>query len=234
MQRSALSDTPHAHYLATQEKLIRLCQQKEVDVDIDWLTGAFTAALCAPKPLSFSQTMANLFDIDADAPEDEEDIALESAFEAFFQLLQTTLEAGAYPYLQTILDQNQSGVVEWASGFLTATEWHAKAWVKMIELLPEHEEYDYSPLVGILALAEMNEKSSHEISEFLKTLTRPDTIKGTVQWCTLAITQIYPIAQNQKNQPEPPQAEKSGRNHLCRCGSGKKYKKCCGLTQHHH
>ena len=29
-------------------------------------------------------------------------------------------------------------------------------------------------------------------------------------------------------EPEPPPAEKPGRNDPCPCGSGKKYKKCCG------
>lgn len=234
MQKPALLDTLPTDTLATQEKIIALCQQKEVDVDIHWLTGAFTAALCAPKLLSFAETMANLFDIDADAPEDEADIALESTFEAFFHLLQTTLEADSYPYLSQILESNPSGIIEWASGFLTVIDWQAKAWVKMIEYLPEHEKYDYSPLVGILALAEMNEKSTHEISDFLKQLTQPDTIKDTIQWCTLAITQIYSIAKNKNSQPATAQPEKSGRNHLCRCGSGKKYKKCCGFTQNRH
>jgi uncharacterized protein len=234
MQSATLSDTSHTDYLTVQKKLITLCQQKEVDLDIHWLTGAFTAALCAPKTLSFSETMANLFDIDAEAPEDEEDLALESTFEAFFCLLQTTLEAGSYPYLSMIRAENPSGAIEWASGFLTVIDWHAKAWVKLVERLPEHEEYDYSPLVGILALAEMNEKSTHEISEFLKQLTQPDTIQSTLQWCTLAITQLYPLAKNQREQPVMASTEKSGRNHLCRCGSGKKYKKCCGLTPHRH
>ncbi len=32
------------------------------------------------------------------------------------------------------------------------------------------------------------------------------------------------------NPPQPTQSEKIGRNDPCPCGSGKKYKKCCGAT----
>ncbi|MBV5299876.1 MAG: SEC-C domain-containing protein [Rhodoferax sp.] len=32
------------------------------------------------------------------------------------------------------------------------------------------------------------------------------------------------------NPPMPIQSEKIGRNDLCKCGSGKKYKKCCGAA----
>ena len=32
------------------------------------------------------------------------------------------------------------------------------------------------------------------------------------------------------NPPLPVQSEKVGRNDLCPCGSGKKYKKCCGAS----
>ncbi|NOQ64692.1 MAG: hypothetical protein GQ582_09295 [Methyloprofundus sp.] len=31
------------------------------------------------------------------------------------------------------------------------------------------------------------------------------------------------------NPPSPVVSKKSGRNEPCQCGSGKKYKKCCGL-----
>ena len=31
--------------------------------------------------------------------------------------------------------------------------------------------------------------------------------------------------------PKPAQSEKIGRNDPCKCGSGKKYKKCCGLLE---
>ena len=32
------------------------------------------------------------------------------------------------------------------------------------------------------------------------------------------------------NPPKPAQSEKIGRNDPCKCGSGKKYKKCCGAV----
>ena len=37
--------------------------------------------------------------------------------------------------------------------------------------------------------------------------------------------------ENSLNPLIPLQAEKIGRNEPCKCGSGKKYKKCCGLLE---
>ena len=38
--------------------------------------------------------------------------------------------------------------------------------------------------------------------------------------------------ENALNPPVPFHSEKVGRNEPCPCGSGKKYKKCCGVTGH--
>lgn len=37
--------------------------------------------------------------------------------------------------------------------------------------------------------------------------------------------------ENALNPPKPAQSEKTGRNDPCKCGSGKKYKKCCGTLE---
>jgi len=36
--------------------------------------------------------------------------------------------------------------------------------------------------------------------------------------------------QQQQTAQQPAQSEKVGRNSLCPCGSGRKYKKCCGAS----
>ena len=42
------------------------------------------------------------------------------------------------------------------------------------------------------------------------------------------LTAIHGEGGQQKKQPVVRQGEKTGRNDACPCGSGKKYKKCCG------
>ncbi|MCK7579691.1 MAG: SEC-C domain-containing protein [Chromatiales bacterium] len=43
---------------------------------------------------------------------------------------------------------------------------------------------------------------------------------------------IQTVLREQSESPEPVRSEKVGRNEPCPCGSGKKYKKCCGLKVH--
>ena len=40
------------------------------------------------------------------------------------------------------------------------------------------------------------------------------------------------LAEHDAEEPDPTHDAKVGRNDPCPCGSGKKYKKCCGMTVH--
>jgi preprotein translocase subunit SecA len=43
------------------------------------------------------------------------------------------------------------------------------------------------------------------------------------------ITSDFKKNKNKKKQIDPKNLNKIGRNDICPCGSGKKYKKCCGV-----
>ena len=50
---------------------------------------------------------------------------------------------------------------------------------------------------------------------------------ATILFCSNAFSQIFDYISEQKVQA-PATTEKVGRNDPCPCGSGKKYKNCCG------
>lgn len=51
---------------------------------------------------------------------------------------------------------------------------------------------------------------------------------ATVLFCSNAFSEVFDIISTPKPEPSVPQNQKVGRNEPCPCGSGKKYKNCCG------
>lgn len=51
---------------------------------------------------------------------------------------------------------------------------------------------------------------------------------ATVLFCSNAFSEVFDIISTPKQEPAVPQNKKIGRNEPCPCGSGKKYKNCCG------
>ena len=51
---------------------------------------------------------------------------------------------------------------------------------------------------------------------------------ATVLFCSKAFTQVFDTISTPKEEPKIPEGVKVGRNEPCPCGSGKKFKNCCG------
>ncbi len=54
---------------------------------------------------------------------------------------------------------------------------------------------------------------------------------ATILYCSGAFSQVFDIISAPKPEPLPIPAGKIGRNDPCPCGSGKKYKNCCGVLR---
>ena len=54
---------------------------------------------------------------------------------------------------------------------------------------------------------------------------------ATILYCSGAFSQVFDIISAPKPEPLPISAGKIGRNDPCPCGSGKKYKNCCGVLR---
>ena len=128
-------------------------------------------------------------------------------------------------------------IAQWSRGFLRGHQWLDQLW----EDLPDEmaEELDAT----LMALAFFS--SRHMAEDFHAEDT---TGEQSFEAMAAAIHRVVPmavaqyahmgrsiaevLAEQDADVPEPAQSTKVGRNDPCPCGSGKKYKKCCGATVH--
>jgi uncharacterized protein len=118
----------------------------------------------------------------------------------------------------------------WVAGFEKAVKLRPAAWQKL--LTADHETAH--AMSGLLSLADVDRRDSRFTPEQLDALTAaaPHQIGPWVvtinQWrlANYDPTQGLPTPRSSFSTP----TSKVGRNDPCPCGSGKKYKKCCGLN----
>jgi uncharacterized protein len=135
-----------------------------------------------------------------------------------------------YEPLFLIDDRDNEVVWElWIAGFEQAVKLRPDAWQKLLTADPETAQ----ALSGLLTLADVNRHDPRFTHEELDVLSAaaPEQIGPWV----VALNE-WRLANYAPQIVETPQslfanpASKIGRNDPCPCGSGKKYKKCCGLN----
>ena len=115
----------------------------------------------------------------------------------------------------------------WIAGFDKALNLRPGAWKPILDADPQTAD----ALAGLIALADVDRRDSRFSEEQLDawTVRAPDAIGPWVvalnRW-RLTHGGIGPAPPS----PFPARGAKVGRNDPCPCGSGKKYKKCCGLN----
>jgi uncharacterized protein len=118
----------------------------------------------------------------------------------------------------------------WIAGFEKAVKLRPMAWRKL--LLADRETA--RAMSGLLTLADVDRRDARFSAEQLDALTAaaPDKIGPWVvtlnAWRLANHTPMRDFTATPSSFAAPP--GKIGRNDPCPCGSGKKYKKCCGLT----
>jgi uncharacterized protein len=112
---------------------------------------------------------------------------------------------------------------DWAEGFMQAVYLRPKSWDEVFDA-----DKDYALIVPIMALCcDRDGKSLLGLDQ--KTEDHFFENGGDlVPAAALALSDYWKSKQRRPNQPS--HQDKIGRNDPCRCGSGKKYKKCCGLN----
>ncbi len=117
----------------------------------------------------------------------------------------------------------------WIAGFDKALKLRPGAWKPFLDADPQTAE----ALAGLITLADVDRRDPRFSEEQLHSWTAlaPDAIGPWVvalnRW-RLAHGGISPAPPSRPRYSTP--GAKVGRNDPCLCGSGKKYKKCCGLN----
>lgn len=132
-------------------------------------------------------------------------------------------------YLPLLLENDEGKYLanDWANGFLSGTHLRADIWGNLM-----NDEEHGGPLVPILVLAHENhpDPELRPFDEPIDDAKREELLVGAAA----GVMRLYAhfVPQRDGYLPKPGTAlrrsPKIGRNEPCPCGSGRKYKKCCG------
>lgn len=126
--------------------------------------------------------------------------------------------------------EHDAPVSEWARGFTHGHQWLEESWEGCI---PEDLDEEFGATIMTLSFfasqrfaeAFLAETGKPDLQAFAKTVRRlfPDAM---VSYAVLgrSIAEAIRAAEHEPFRAAP----RPGRNDPCRCGSGRKYKKCCG------
>ena len=134
--------------------------------------------------------------------------------------------------------EDEAPMAQWSRGFLLGHQWLEKLWE---EYVPESQDEEFGATMMTLSFF-----SSRQLAEaFLAEATAParslealaETMRrvfsdAVIQYAHLGRRSIATVMMDDADTLEPARTAKVGRNAPCPCGSGKKYKRCCGATVH--
>lgn len=232
LQQNKMSETDYDQL----RHLLDLFQHKNA-MNLEMLDGFFTALHCSPEAPSSDIYLSEIWG-GTEAP-DEEVFENEQESRKLVDLLlrhwNTALDrlknedAFSPVLLSNESDESLAGN-DWAKGFMRGTKYCRAEWVN----LANNEEKD-GALVTILALVDENDLDT-ELRPYKKPASgvlREKLLAGLAA----GVTHIYQhFEPHRKKAAQLAKQEKTfrreltkvGRNDPCSCGSGKKYKKCCG------
>jgi uncharacterized protein len=197
------------------------------------LDGFFAALACCPDLVMPSEYMP----IIQDGATDDGDLVFDGMDETqrFTELVNrhynhvnAQLDKGEV-YLP-LVQENENGEYrgnDWANGFISGTHVRFDIWDDLI-----NDEQEGGAIVAIMALAYENhpDLGMRPFKEPIDDEKRDELMIA----CAAGVMRMYSHFLGQRKQYMPEtgtfirQGKKIGRNEPCPCGSGKKYKKCCG------
>ena len=129
-------------------------------------------------------------------------------------------------------------IAQWSRGFLLGHQWLEELWAAYV---PEALDEEFGATMMTLSFfssrqlaegfrTELNE-SERSLDALAETMRRvfPDAVS---QYAHIGRSIATALLEHATEAPEPTRTTKVGRNAPCPCGSGKKYKRCCGATVH--
>ncbi|HTW54360.1 MAG TPA: UPF0149 family protein [Stellaceae bacterium] len=199
------------------------------------LDGYLTGVIVAPGPIRPSRWMAGLWE--NDEPVLGNVTQVQSALDAvalMFNTLSTRIERSLQrleaericdyrPAFQPIEGKPPHEAVRtWAGGFwkamaLTPAEWSALAEDERLQPI-------IAPLVGFIELDDPEFEPAEDIDD------RLDQAAANIPRAILLLRKIAQLRESRASLAGPTHRTKIGRNDPCPCRSGKKYKRCCGLS----
>jgi uncharacterized protein len=198
------------------------------------LDGYLTGVIVAPSLIRPSRWMAGLWIDDEPVFDDPEQTqlvlgavgvmfnALSTRIEQSLRRLETERVCDYRPAFQTDDGKPPHDIVRrWTNGFwramqLTPTDWHALGADDRTQVL-------ITPFVGFI---DAGKGADFEPADDID--DRLDEAAAEIPRAILLLRKIAQIRANRPSRVQQTPRSKIGRNDPCPCGSGKKYKRCCG------
>ena len=203
------------------------------------LDGYFAALICSPRYISMNEYFPQILGKDFAFASDDQAMLITGLlfrhWNAITDQLQNSIEQSDVIYLP-LLYQNEAGLVfgnEWANGFMRGTQMCPRDWSALLD----DKSYGGS-LIPIMMLA----NEHHADPEMRPPPIPSEKREDILAMMTAGVIQIFryfePHRQSFAEQmamegatPFRRAGPKIGRNDPCPCGSGRKYKACCGETR---
>ena len=217
--------------------LERFCDERSMN--LEQLDGFLAALICGPINVPPSEYLP-LICADRIALEDTSNAPsvlqdLMSLIMRHWNVIADTLHSGEVFLPLLLEDENDiTRANDWATGFLRGMEFHQEQWAALLD-----DEKHGGWLVPVFALAHENDPDP-EMRTY-KEAVSADMREKLIVGAAAGVTGIYRYFQTQRLVEKQlldsttfrRTAAKIGRNDPCPCGSGKKFKHCCGRTTLH-
>ena len=199
---------------------LECAQVPETTMSIEELDGFFAALVTGPELVPPSEYVPALWGTpDGEGPVFDSDEQLEYAFGLLMRHWNAIAGrlAGGYPHVPTVLEGSDG--TDWALGFLRGMAVREESWRLLFD------DKDSAALLSpVMVLA------APEVATAPKDWARGD-ISKTLEYLTIATMGLYRYWREREQRVRRAplrRAPKVGRNEPCPCGSGRKYKHCCG------
>jgi uncharacterized protein len=209
-------------------------------MNLELLDGFLAALICGPELVPPSEYLPQIC---GDEMLLHDTIDAKSVLQDFLSLIMRhwnaivhTLQSGEVFLPLLLEDENGiSRANEWAKGFVRGMELRRSEWAALL-----NDEDHGGWLVPILALAHEHDPDP-EIPSYDR-LISPEAREKLIVGAAAGVTGIYRHFEAQRLVQSPMldnattfrrSMPKVGRNDPCPCGSGRKFKQCCGMTTLH-
>jgi uncharacterized protein len=209
-------------------------------MNLEQIDGFLAALVCGPEDIPESEYLPEIW---GDAMVNEAAFARQPILQVFVSLITRyrdaiahTLRTGAV-YTPLLL-QNEDGVAcgnDWANGFVRGMGLRKQLWTSLVD-----DGENGGSVVPIFALAYEHDPDP-EMRSYDKPVS-PELREKLIIGAAAAVMRIYRYFQQRRftatyatgnSTTYQRVTTKVGRNEPCPCGSGKKYKQCCGrITLH--
>jgi len=210
------------------ERLLESDATPEQSMWLSELDGFLTGIAAGPEVIPPSEFLPVVWGVDGVGPRDEGQSSEPVVLLILGRLeeIRATLQRGPEE-ISPLFWENEDGTEDagdWVEGFLQAVDLREDAWMP----ITVHRR-DRSLLTPILSLARDEEGGPLLLLEEGEEELSEETRAEALDMVGVCVAGIYAFWRVRESRVQPiVRASEPGRNDACLCGSGKKYKKCCG------